>query len=369
MRAVWRTVVLLAMLSIVGFTASDATTLRTNTANALVPLDEIISGGPPPDGIPAIDRPAFVSASAASAWLHPKEPVLALRVKDDARAYPLQILMWHEIVNDVVGGIPVTVTYCPLCNSGIVFERTIDGAVLDFGTSGMLYNSDLVMYDRQTHSLWAQMEGRAIVGDRAGDRLALRPANTIAFEDWLAAHPEGRVLSRDTGHVRRYGMNPYEHYDQPALRPFLFSGQPDQRRPPKERVVGVTVDGAHRAYPWPVLEARRVAHDAVGGEPIVVFFVPGTLSALDHSEIARSRAIGSTAVFSTRLESRTLTFEPSGDAFRDRETGTRWSFFGRGLQGPLAGRQLRAVPHVDAFWFAWAAFNPATTIYEPDERR
>src|SRR5688572_23552989 len=145
-----------ALLAALACTA-EASTLRTNMAKALVPVDEIISGGPPPDGIPAIDRPAFIMAAGAAAWPKPQEPVLALTIAGDARAYPLQILMWHEIVNDVVGGVPVAVTFCPLCNSALVFERRVDSATLDFGTSGMLYKSDLVMYDRQSHSLWSQM--------------------------------------------------------------------------------------------------------------------------------------------------------------------------------------------------------------------
>ncbi len=156
-----------------------------------------------PTASPRFDRPLFVTPAESAAWLRPGEPVLAVDVNGDARAYPLQILLWHEIVNDTVGGTPVVVTYCPLCNSGLVFERLVDGTLLDFGTSGKLYKSDLVMYDRQTHSFWAQMEGRAIVGARAGERLRLVPANTLAFEDWRVAHPAGRVLSRDTGHERR----------------------------------------------------------------------------------------------------------------------------------------------------------------------
>src|SRR5262245_11535582 len=194
--------------AVLGASHAGAEWLKTDESKALVPLDEIISGGPPPDGIPAIDRPAFVKPAEAAAWLVPKEPVLALEVKGDSRAYPLQILMWHEIVNDVVGGVPVTVTFCPLCNSGIVFERVVDGITLDFGTSGKLYKSDLVMYDRQTHSLWPQMEGRAIVGARAGTRLTLVPANTLSFEEWRAMYPNGKVLSRDTGHHRAYGPTP-----------------------------------------------------------------------------------------------------------------------------------------------------------------
>ena len=338
--------------------------LKTDLTKALVPLADILPGGPPPDGIPPIDRPGFVTPAAAQSWLTPKEPVLAVEIAGDARAYPLQILMWHEIVNDVVGGRPVAVTYCPLCNSALVFERMVDGAMLDFGTSGRLYKSDLVMYDRQTHSLWAQMEGRAIVGARAGTRLRRVPANTLAFADWQAAHRVGKVLSRETGVRRNYGVNPYEAYDQPRLAPFLFDGKPDPRRPPKERVVGIATGQEARAYPWPMLATRRVVHDTIGGERIVVFYQPGTLSALDASEIARSRAIGATGVFRPASGGKELTFEASGETFRDRETGTTWDVLGRGLAGRLAGRRLEAVPHVDAFWFAWAAFNPQTSIRE-----
>jgi hypothetical protein len=343
---------------------TEGGSLRTDLSKALVPLDEIISGGPPPDGIPAIDRPAFVTPAEADAWLTPKEPVVALEIAGDARAYPLQILMWHEIVNDVAGGRAVTVTFCPLCNSGIVFDRVVDGRTLDFGTSGKLYKSDLVMYDRQTHSLWAQMEGRAIVGERAGTRLRVVPANTVSYGDWKAAHPGGKVLSRETGHARSYGRNPYAAYDEPASVPFLFSGKPDPRRPPKERVVGVVVGGQARAFPWPLAATRRVIHDTVGGEPLVVFYTPGTLSALDDARMAASRPVGATGMFSPVAGGRPLTFEPAGeDAFRDRETGSQWNVLGHAVKGPLAGQRIRAIPHVDAFWFAWAAFHPATSLW------
>lgn len=357
------TLALLTTASLAAAVAGEADTLRTDTSKALVPLEEIISGGPPPDGIPAIDRPSFVTPADAARWIAPKEPVLALEIKGDARAYPLQILMWHEIVNDVVGGVPVAVTFCPLCNSGIVFERVVNGTTLDFGTSGKLYKSDLVMYDRQSHSLWAQMEGRAIVGARAGVRLKLIPANTLSFEEWRVTHPTGKVLSRDTGHTRKYGVNPYESYDQPQLGPFLFRGQLDARRPPKERVVGIKLGETARAYPWPLLVERRVVNDRLGDQALVVLYQPGTLSALDDEEIKRSRAVGATGAFSRVLESRGLTFEATAEGFRDQETGSTWTLLGHAVKGPLAGRRLTAVPHVDAFWFAWAAFNPATSVY------
>jgi hypothetical protein len=343
--------------------AAGAGDLKTDLGKAVVPLEEIIPGGPPPDGIPAIDRPAFVSPSRADTWLKPKEPVVALEVSGDSRAYPLQILVWHEIVNDTVGGTPVAITYCPLCNSGVVFDRRLDARVLDFGTSGKLYKSDLVMYDRQTHSLWAQMEGRAIVGTLAGARLEVIPANTVSYEDWKAAHPTGTVLSRETGFARRYGVNPYTSYDAPWTPPFAYAGRLDERLPPKERVVGVVLDGAARAYPWSGLARRRVVDDTLAGHPLVIFYRPGALSALDAERIEESRSVGATAVYVPVVRGTRLTFELAGEGFRDRETGTQWNLLGRGVSGALAGQRLRPLPHVDAFWFAWAAFHPDTSVH------
>ena len=343
--------------------SSAATELKTNQAKSLVPLHEIISGGPPPDGIPPIDRPSFVASNEADRWLKPKEPVLSVVVSGDARAYPLQILIWHEIVNDVVGGTPVAATYCPLCNSGIVFDRRFEGRLLDFGTSGKLYKSDLVMYDRQTHSLWAQMEGRAIVGDLAGAKLSVLPANTLAYGDWREVFPRGKVLSRETGVSRRYGLNPYEGYDERNRSPFLFFGQLDRRLAPKERVVGITLGAGARAYPFSPLTMRKVIADALDGRPLVIFWRPGTLSVLDHSVISSSRDVGATAVFSSLVDGRSLSFGAVEEGFRDRETGSLWTFLGRGVAGPLSGRQLAPVQHVDAFWFAWSAFHPSTSIF------
>lgn len=358
-----RFAVFAVLLTLAAVGSSRAGTLRTDLSKALVPLDEIVSGGPPPDGIPAIDRPALVPAAAADGWLKAKEPVLALEIKGDARAYPLQILMWHEIVNDIVGGRPIAVTYCPLCNSGLVFDRVVGGITFDFGTSGKLYKSGLVMYDRQTHSLWAQMEGRAIVGERTGTRLAMVPANTLAYEDFKAIYPRGKVLSRETGHARAYGRNPYEAYDRPDSFPFLLQGTADRRRPAKERVVGVVIAGAARAYPWPTLEKQGVLHDSLRGELLVIFHRSGALSALDDSQMERSRAVGATAVFSRVVGASPLMFEPVAEGFRDKQTGSLWNLLGYATRGPLAGRRLTPIQHVDAFWFAWAAFNPSTTVF------
>ena len=191
-----------------------------------VAFDEIMSGGPPRDGIPPLDSPSFVSPDDADAWLANREPVISFELNGEAKAYPLQILTWHEIVNDEVGGVPVIVTFCPLCNSAIVFDRRLDGVVLDFGTSGRLRNSDLIMWDRQTESWWQQLTGEAIIGTLTGHTLEFLPAPIVSWADFKAAHPAGQVLSQETGFGRTYGRNPYAGYDEVGKPPFLFLRRP-----------------------------------------------------------------------------------------------------------------------------------------------
>ena len=228
----------------------------------LIDLDELISGGPPPDGIPAIDAPAFEQADHVD-WLEDNEPVLSLTVGGETRAYPLRVMTWHEIVNDVVGGVPVAVTYCPLCNSGVAFQRTVTGhGVLSFGTSGLLYADNLVMYDRQTESLWPQLTGEASVGDLTGTKLVAIPMGTVAWRDFVTADPTARVLSQDTGFDRPYGTNPYSGYDDPDGD--LLFGLPDDldtRLPVKERVVGL-VGGS--------VSVAVVRSSLVGADPLEV---------------------------------------------------------------------------------------------------
>ena len=200
-----------------------------------VTFDEILSGGPPKDGIPALDEPKFISVQEADEWLKPVEPVILFTHGEEVRAYPLQILMWHEIVNDVVAGTPVVVTFCPLCNTAIAFERTVAGQVLDFGTTGRLRHSNLIMYDRQTESWWQQATGEAIIGEFTGQQLQLLPVMIVSWKEFQAAYPDGKVLSRDTGYNRQYGQNPYVGYDDINNSPFLFKGKTDGRLLPMAR--------------------------------------------------------------------------------------------------------------------------------------
>lgn len=336
---------------------------KTNLRIHSVDLGEIKSGGPPKDGIPAIDHPTFVSPNKARRWLDGQEPVIAVEINGEARAYPLQILIWHELVNDVIGGIPVAVTFCPLCHSAIVFDRRLEGRVYDFGVSGLLRYSDMIMYDRQTESWWQQAIGEAIVGDLTGKRLKQLPSQIVSFKDFAAAHPEGKVLSRNTGYHRRYGQNPYVGYDRITSRPFLYDGPKDDRLRPMERVVVVSLNGKHKAYPYAITSKRHVIHDRIGDQEIVIFHAPGTLSALDRERIVASRDVGATGVFIPRLGERHLTFDYQRGWFVDRETSSRWNILGHCVEGSLKGERLEPVVHGDYFAFAWLAFRPDTEIY------
>lgn len=340
---------------------------QTDFSKRSVPYAEIFSGGVPRDGIPPLDNPNFTTVAAADQWLEAQEPVIAFELNGAAKAYPLQILTWHEIVNDTVGGVPVLATFCPLCNSAIVFERTLDGVVYDFGVSGKLRNSDLIMWDRQTESWWQQLTGEGIVGELTGQQLRLLPSSIVAWQDFKAAYPEAAVLSRDTGYRRNYGANPYVGYDRVDQPPFLFFGRQDDRLLPMERVAALTVGDAAAAFPFALLEREGVVHYRVGGQDLAVFFQPGARSALDGPSIAASKAVGATGVFERDFEGQRLTFQRDGEGFTDAETGSRWNILGQATAGPLAGGQLTPIVHANHFWFAWAAFRPDTEVVADGE--
>jgi len=323
-----------------------------------------VSGGPPRDGIPPIDNPGFESVESADSWLEDQEPVISVEFLGESRAYPLQILIWHEIVNDIIGETPIVVTFCPLCNTGLVFERPIiGGEILTFGTSGNLRNSDLVMWDRQTESWWQQFTGEALVGDLTGTQLKIIPTSILSWSDFKTRYPDSQVLSVETGYIRNYGLNPYPGYDNVGQYPFLFDGPVDDRLLPMTRVLGIDYLGASTAYNMDKLMQDRVINDMLGEVPIVVKWKAGTASALDASMIALGRDVGTSRVFLRNLDELILTFSANNDGtFRDIETGSTWNIFGEAIDGPLAGKNLEAVPHHETFWFAWAAFIPDGTL-------
>ena len=248
---------------------------------------EIISGGPPKDGIPALDNPSFLDVSEETR-LAPREPVIALEIDGETpRAYPIRYLTWHEIVNDEAGDLPVAVTFCPLCNSGITFDRRTEAGVLGFGVSGKLRFSDMVMYDRQTESWWQQAVGRAIVGDLTGTELATLPSWMESWESFATRNPQGLVMDQPDYH-RHYGANPYVRYDS-SDRPFLYSGElPPHGIPPLARVVRV----GDRA--WPL--SRLAEAGAITEAGVTLSWAEGQASALDTQALGAGREVGNVRV-------------------------------------------------------------------------
>jgi len=261
---------------------------NTDFSKHSVDLSEIFSGGPPKDGIPAIDDPEFRAISEIED-IGPNEPVIALQVNGEDKAYPLRVLMWHEIVNDSIGGIPVTVTYCPLCNSSIVFDRRLEGKVLDFGTTGKLRNSDLVMYDRQTESWWQQFLGEGIVGSMTGKSLKVLPSRLESFARFKKRAPAAKVLVPSSPHMRRYGENPYAGYDSRNTPYGFFKGDMPEGIGAMVRVV--VVDG--EAWSLPMLSAKGIIKTDGG---IEISWQAGQNSALDSSNISAGRDVGNIIV-------------------------------------------------------------------------
>jgi hypothetical protein len=333
--------------------------LATNFCKHSVDYAEILSGGPPPDGIPPIDNPTFDPIAKGDEWLAGVQPVIALAVGDEAKAYPLGVLTRHEIANDEIGGVPVAVTFCPLCNSAVVFKRQVNGEILRFGVSGNLRNSDLVMWDNKTLSWWQQLTGEGIVGDMTGVQLEFIPAQVVAWQDFKAAFPNGLVLSNNG---RNYNVNPYVGYDS-SVRPFLYLGEPDSRLQATERVLGYYSGDIAIAYPLSVLREEKVVEDNIGGMDVVIFYEPGQVSALDQASIEDSKEVGSAAMYTPAVNGQKLTFKVDGDKIIDNETGSQWNVFGRAIAGKLEGAQMEQVLAHPHFWFAWAAFRSETEIY------
>ncbi|MBI4085053.1 MAG: DUF3179 domain-containing protein [Candidatus Liptonbacteria bacterium] len=278
-----------------------------------VPLSEIIGGGPPKDGIPSIDNPKFISIAEAEKFLNDSEPGIALDIGGSARFYPFQILVWHEIVNDTIGDQRVLVTYCPLCLSGIVFDPLVRGERVEFGTSGKLWNSNLVMYDRKTDSLWSQILGEAIVGEMTGTQLRVLSSDMTRFGEFKKQHPQGTALSRDTGAIRFYGQDPYgDYYTTPGT--YFPVGEKDSRLCDKDFVLGIVVNGKAKAYlPETVKKAGEI-RDRFEGKDIIARY---------EKEIDAVRL-----------------FEKKADG-----TVERINPFG-------------------TFWFSWAAAHPGTELFK-----
>jgi hypothetical protein len=329
---------------------SAPTPVGEEEENSIVPLDQIVSGGPPPDGIPSIDNPKFISVQEADRNLEDLELVLGLNIDGDVRVYPLQIMVWHEIVNDNVGNTQVAVTYCPLCFTNQVFNRTMnDGKILEFGTSGKLYNSNLVMYDRTTNSLWSQAMSQAIVGKFEGIKLERIPFDVSYWKEWKQLYPESKVLSTDTGFSRPYGADPYGDYYTNGDVLFPVSGG-DNRLGLKEIVIGFENEGQHKAYKLQEIEDKKVINDRENGKPVVLFSL--------YPFMVRS--------YDPVVDGQILEFNYNikDVNFVDKQTSSLWNFEGKAISGQMKGKQLTRLPFDEGFWFEWVAFHPETELYQ-----
>ena len=325
--------------------SSELKFMETNGVKHLVPLDKIKGGGPPKDGIPSIDDPLFAPVSE-SQFMSDSDTVIGLEINGDARAYPLFILVWHEIVNDTVGEIPVSVTYCPLCYTNQVFERIVDGEEVEFGTSGKLYNSNLLMYDRLTESYWSQALGLAVKGELTGTQLNLVPFDVITWGDWKELYPNTLVMTTDTGYLRSYATDPYgNYYTEPRIMfPVEYS---DERIHPKEIIIGIEIDNAYKAYRQNDIESENVINDFVNDEPLLLVSL--------FSENSR--------VFERTVNDKVLDFQLHENKMIDLQTNSEWNYDGVAISGPYLGTQLERIPTYPGFWFEWFAFHPNTLVY------
>jgi hypothetical protein len=293
------------------FALSAGSSNGFDLSNSSLPREQILSGGPPRDGIPALSDPRLIAAGDAD-YLKPTDRIVGISLKGQSRAYPIAILNWHEIVNDSIEGLRFAVTYCPLCGTAVAFDATIDGSPTDFGVSGLLYNNDVLLYDRDTESLWSQILSEAISGERVGKKLTPMPISHTTWRDWREKHPDTLVLSDDTGHSRDYQRNPYAGYEESRSTYFRVTNAAPDYYHPKEIVVGLGVDGVYKAYPFIELDKQ-----------------------------GKSR-------------------------FSDSVNGSRfnfaWDSTNRSITITDSNGQL--VAGIQGFWFAWFAFHPDTEVYK-----
>ena len=341
----------------------------TDLNSSIIPLNELMALLPR-DRIKPIDDPTFYNVEVGATVFSEKEPVIAVEYNGVAKAYPLSILLAHEIVNDEISGLKIAATFCPLCYSALVFNRTFtykgETRELTFGTSGMLRNSDLVMWDRQTESWWQQFTGQGLVGFYSGALLEIVNSELIPYGKFRELYPEGQVLAPPKDYAYEYGTNPYVDYDEnQEEQPFLYKNTPDPRLPATERVIGIYGDDGVKAYPWTSIQKEKVINDVFEKEAVVLFYSEGMVSVVDEAVISESRDIGSVSVFSPMVNKKVLEFEPGiSGTFKDIESESVWDNLGKCIEGKYEGKTLEPIIHGQHFAFAWFEFYPNTELFE-----
>jgi len=345
---------------------------KTDIKKHTVKLSEIMVVLPK-GSFPKIDRPKYVGRQEAMKMFFGKEPVIAVSLNGQAKAISLNMLTTHEMVNDDLGGVPILATYCPLCNAGLVYNRQvkINGKtkLLDFEVSGMLRNSDMVMMDTKTETLWQQLTGEGIVGTYAGTTLTTIPSMIVSVDEFFTRYPMGQILSKKTGIIQAekyYGYNPYVNYDSKVkpIPQFINPLNVSTRLPAMERVVDIESQGNYKIYPFSAIAKKGVIHDDFKSAKIVLFYKSGTISVMDKADITKSKDVGTVTVFKRFLDGKEYHFKNIGDDFIDDNSHSKWDIMGYCYEGSSKGKQLEIEPHGNHFAFAWFAFHPKTKIYK-----
>lgn len=343
---------------------------KTDTTQSIVNLREFKSLMPR-DGFEVFNNPDFISKDEALNFYFRFEPVISIEIEGEARAYPLNVLTFHEIANDEINGIPIAVTYCPLCNAGIVYDRRFKHGdknyVFDFGVSGMLRKSDMVMWDKQTETWWQQLTGEGLVGELNGEILNFFPSLIISVEEFFSSNPEGKIMisHKKDNYGQTYGTNPYHNYDSLGNQGSKFFDEViDDRLPAMERVVDIENGGEYKIYPFKKIRKSKVINDDFNGKRIVIFYAGKTVSVLDKKNIEDSHHVGTVTVFSSIVDGIVLTFKRKKGKFIDTETGSVWDITGKCVEGSYIGKQLVTEVHSNHFAFAWLAFHPESEIYK-----
>lgn len=345
---------------------------KTDTTQTIIDLAEL-SVVLPRGSFQVLNYPEFIGKEKGLGEYFKREPVMAVEIDGNAKAYPLNVLSIHEIANDTLEGNPILATFCPLCNSGIVFDRSLNHNgkeyLLDFEVSGMLRKSDMVMADKQTETWWQQLLGKGIVGELAGVELDIIPSLIVSVKEFFDRFPDGQILSKESGNLKAqqaYGKNYYKNYDSEDGKPygrFFDEDDLDSRLPPMERIVDIRSQGEFKVYPFSTVAEKGVINDQFNGKNVVLFYKPGVVSILDKKKISESKDIGTVTVFNSSLDGEVLTFVKKDGNFIDENTKSTWDITGRCVEGELKGKQLNIEPHGNHFAFAWLAFHPETKIY------
>jgi len=345
---------------------------KTDTTKTEINLSEL-SIVLPRRSFQVLNYPKFAYKEEGLKSFFPLEPVIAVQIDGKAKAYPLNMLSIHEIANDTLSTIPILATFCPLCNSGIVYDRRLthkgENHLLDFEVSGMLRKSDMVMADKQTETWWQQLEGKAIVGELAGAELKVVPSLILSVKDFFDRYPNGKILSKSIGikdAEESYGINYYKNYDKSNGKPyerFFDPNQIDKRLPAMERVVDVRSFGEFKIYPFSLIAKKGVINDEFNSKNIVLFYKPGLVSVLDEKDITQSKDLGTVTVFNSVIEGEKLIFSMENDNYVDINSHSVWDITGKCISGKLKDKQLLIEPNGIHFAFAWLAFHPETEIY------